>query len=412
MEIRTAATIADESAVGLLARHQAGRPLPRVLQVARLAGGMVQFHQCHQCRVVIDDVFLAVGAVLRIELAQVVIGPLRVGQIDRAFEFAMAAGRLGQHRCARECGDGHAAARAERRAIPGVVSSGGPFVAGDHAFGPRSTPLVEHRGVEIAFRIQDAMQVVGAPECFVLYLRLQAMRGEQRLARVRAIGQHPRRHRSLLRIEEVGIAQVRQVFALVAAGILPATPHVHPARGLEDGQVPVRFVGVAAAPEVTQQLRAGRGEHGVIAYRHRCRGGTRRADAHIHLVLAGLLGGRKIDAEVALARTPFGKGGQRPQFAALDRLAVAQHGVAAPAGIARVLDDGPLRSSPLQCHLVDLDQQRLSRQAYRDGGCRFRCLRRERRQVREDGQGHRQRGEYGRPGLAGMRRTGHRHGSG
>ncbi|EEF93419.1 hypothetical protein CATMIT_01953, partial [Catenibacterium mitsuokai DSM 15897] len=223
--------VADETAVGLLACDQARGALARIVEIARLAGGALQLHQRHQRGVVVDDVFLAVGAVLRVELAQVGVGALGVGQVLGAVELAVAAALPGQHRSARERGDGHAAAGAEGRAIQRGVGSGRAFVAGDHAHRAGRAPLVEHRGVEITVLVENAVQIVRAPERFVLDLRLQAMRGEQGLARVRAIGQHPRCHRRLLRIEMIGVAQVREVLALVAAGVLPARPRRSPGAG-------------------------------------------------------------------------------------------------------------------------------------------------------------------------------------
>ncbi|MNV20466.1 hypothetical protein D3C71_1113670 [compost metagenome] len=257
------------------------------------------------------------------------------------------------------------------------------------------------------------MQIIRAPECFVFHLRLQSLRGKQRLACMRAIGQHPGRHRGLLRIEIICVAQVRQVLALVAAGILPTAPDIHLARGLEDAQVAVGGIGVAAAVEVAQQLRAGRGESCVVADRHRCRHCMLFADAHIYLVLAALLDIRKVDAEIALARTPLGERLQRLQIAALYRLAITQHGVAALSGFARIFDNRPLRAVPFQRYLVDLHQQWLGGQAHRHGGRWRRGRRRDGgRCVQQGRQRQRQRGDYLNSGLAGMRQRGHRHGSG
>ncbi|MNV20467.1 hypothetical protein D3C71_1113680 [compost metagenome] len=97
MVVRTTSAIADEATIGLLTCHQTRCSRACVVEIALFAGGVVQLHQRHQRGVVINDVFLAIGAVLRVELAQVVIGALRIGEITRPIEFTMTSGLFGQH---------------------------------------------------------------------------------------------------------------------------------------------------------------------------------------------------------------------------------------------------------------------------------------------------------------------------
>ena len=65
--------------------------------------------------------------------------------------------------------------------------------------------------------------------------------------------QRPDDQRRLLRIEEVGVRQVRQVLAVVATRVLPSAPDVDVAIGVEHANVLVGFVRVAIRLEIVEE---------------------------------------------------------------------------------------------------------------------------------------------------------------
>ena len=259
------------------------------------------------------------------------------------------------------------------------------------------------------------MQVVRAPERLVLGALEQPRAAVQVRRRVRRVGQRPGRHRRLLRVEEIGVAEMRQVLAGVAAGVLPAAVHVDKTIRLEDADAPVALAGVAAAMEIVEQLVRRRREQRPLAHPHRRGCHALAVERRLDAVDARRLHRGKVRFEVAFARAPCGEVRQRLEVALRHGLAAGHHAVASVRGRACRLDDRAFRIGRRQRHLIHLHQQRIGGEPDGDRGDLLRRFggegagRRERR-GREDREDRRRRGGgddgatgRGRPACGGDR---------
>jgi len=101
------------------------------------------------------------------------------------------------------------------------------------------------------------VQEIGAPQRFGNHRVFGAMFAKFGRCQIIAFGQRPSRESRLLRVEEVGVGQVRQIFAVVAPGILPPSPDVDEAVAAMDADIAIGGVGVTTEPEVIDQRLPG-----------------------------------------------------------------------------------------------------------------------------------------------------------
>ncbi len=218
-----------------------GRPVVTQLRMRALAGtelagtgsrlieplaaeGAGQLYRCQQGAVVVDDVFdpvIQIGEVVFTQMQVAAFGGLGVAAGIEVATDALAGG-AGQR------GDGHAAPLAKTR-LP--VGGFDPLLGGigaQLALGRILAPLVEQGHVEEARLILHPAEEIGAVQRLVIEPFAEvhpvdiAARGQQ----FPALEQGPHHHGGLLGVEVVGVGEVAQVLAHVAAGIEPAAVHI------------------------------------------------------------------------------------------------------------------------------------------------------------------------------------------
>ena len=198
----TRRAVGDEVAVRTQAADERRGPRAGRPQVDRVLRAGEKFAGREQSGVVVDDIFLAVVAVLHAITVQVVEGALRASQVLRAGEAAIDLPASD----AREGRDAHAAAFAQGRLPISGLRAGFSNKRADLALADVARPVVEDVGIEIASRIEHAQQIVGAPQGFRLKIRRQAARLQRGAALVVDPGQRPSHQRNLLRVHEIGVA--------------------------------------------------------------------------------------------------------------------------------------------------------------------------------------------------------------
>ncbi len=290
-----------------------------------------QLHRCQQGAVVIYDVLGPVVDIGEVVLAQVQIaasGRLGVAAgIDVAADVL--AGSAGQR------GDGHAAPLPET-GLP--VGGFDPLLGGvgaQLALGGILAPLVEQGHEEKARlilhpaeKISPVLRLVIEPLAEVHPIDIVA-RGQQ----FPALEQGPHHHGGLLGVEVIGVGEVAQVLAHVAAGIEPAAMYVFALIGAKQagsavGSIEgaagalalevVNDVGEAAAgQQILADGKTGRADNALLRGGCACGGSDR-----LQPVVAGLLECREVGAPVGTALPARDLTG-RLQLGFKQRLAIA-----------------------------------------------------------------------------------------
>ncbi len=321
-----------------------------------VAEGAGQLHRCQQGAVVVDDVLdpvIKVGKVVFAQMQVAAFGGLGVAAGIEVATDALAGG-AGQR------GDSYAAPLAETRLPVGGFETLLGGIGAQLALGRILAPLVEQGHEEEARLILHPAEEIGAVQRLVIEPLAEvhsvdiAARGQQ----FPALEQSPHHHGGLLGGEVVGVGEVAQVLAHVAAGIEPAAVHIFVLVGAKqagDAVGPIKGAAGALPLEVVNDIGETAAGQQILAD-----GKTGGADYalgsdRLQPIVAGLLEGGEVGTPVSAA-LPAGDAASRLQRGFKQDLAIIkalQPDIAAEIRGGGGLQQGDLVSVALVAHLID-----------------------------------------------------------